>query len=222
MQLDTSTAEQAMTMRSSLHENGANGEQWRIFDYAWGAHDPHAALANVLEIGEKYCQGFTGNMLSGLASVEPQLAVDLVSAMEGREKFHMTQRLIEGRADYDVQYATNYVQELADNGSRGASHHVKRLAGEVLSTAGFEEGVEWAENLGHGQVQANALWRFANGYTNQEPHGAANWATQIVGQDQNSRLFGEVVREWGNVDEATSWVNSLETSLARRDALSAI
>ena len=222
MQSDTFTVEQAMTMRSSLHENGANGEQWRIFDYAWGVHDPHAALAHVAKIGEKYRQGFTGNMLPGLASVEPQLAVDLVSTMEGRKKFHMTQRLIEGLADYDVQYATNYVQELADNGSRGASHHVKRLASEVLSTAGFEEGVEWAENLDPGQVQANALWRVANEYTNQDPHGAANWATQFVGHDQNSRLFGEVVREWGDVDEATSWVNSLEPSLARRDALSAV
>lgn len=222
MQSDSFTVKQAMTMRSSLHENGASGEQWRAFDYAWGANDPQAALAHIEEIDEQYRRGFTSNMLPGLASVEPQLAVDLVSTKHGGEHFQMTQRLIEGLVDYDVSYATEYVASLADNEMPFASSHVKRLASEVLSTAGLEAGVAWAESLDPGQLQANALWRVANEYTHKDPHGAANWATQFVGQDQNSRLFGEVVREWGNVDEATDWVNSLEPSLAQRDALSAV
>ena len=219
---DAFTKEQAMIMRSALHVNGAAGEQWRAFDYAWGANDPQTALAHIDEIDEKYRNGFTSNMLPGLASAEPQMAIDLVSGMEGRQAFHMTGRLIEGLTDHDVDLATNYVRELAESGTRGASYHMKRLTNEVLSTAGFEDGVAWAEGLDPGQLQATALRSVAHEFTNRDPQSASEWATQFVGQDQNSRLFGEVVREWGDVNAATEWVNSLEPSLAQRDALSAV
>ncbi len=222
MQSDTFTTEQAMMMRSSLHENGADGEQWRAFDYAWGANDPEAALDYVNKIPEKYRNGYTSNMVPGLASVDPQMAIELVGTMEGRQNFHMTGRLIEGLVDHDVGYATDYVSGLVESGAHGATHHVRRLTDEVLSTAGLEHGVAWAEGLDSGQLQANALRGVAHDYANKDPHGAADWATQFVGQDQNSRLFGEVVREWGDVNAATEWVNSLEPSLAQRDALSAV
>ena len=99
---------------------------------------------------------------------------------------------------------------------------MKRLTSEVLSTVGFENGVAWAEGLDPGQLQASALRSVAHEYTNQDPQAASEWAKQFVGQDQNSRLFGEVVREWGDLNAATEWVNSLEPGLAQRDALSAV
>jgi hypothetical protein len=150
------------------------------------------------------------------------MAIDLVSGMEGRQQHHMTGRVIEGLADYDIHFATDYVNQLAENGTRGADQQMKRLASEVLSTAGFEDGRAWAEDLDPGALQGNALRRVANDYANTDPNAAADWAEQFVGQDQNSRLFGEIVREWGDVAAATEWVNSLEPSLAQRDALSAV
>ena len=222
MQSDTFTTEQAMTMRAALHEKGANGEQWRAFDYAWGANDPEAALAHLDEIDERYRNGFASNMIPGLASAEPQMAIDLVDTFSGSQKFQMTSGLIEGLTDYDIGFATDYVSQLADDGVPGAFRHIGRLAHEVLSTAGFEEGVAWAEGLDPGQLQAAALRRVAHEYADKAPQKAADWAKQFVGQDQNSRLFGEVVREWGNWQAANDWVDSLEPSLAKQDALSAI
>ena len=35
-------------------------------------------------------------------------------------------------------------------------------------------------------------------------------------------MFGEVVREWGNFEQAAQWVETLEPSLAKLDALSAV
>ena len=222
MQADTFTREQAMMMRSALHENGANGEQWRAFDYAWGANDPETALAHVDEIDLKYRKGFASNMLPGLASVEPQMAIDLVATFDSSQQFQMRTRLIEGLTVYDIGFATDYVSQLAEDRVPGAARHIGRLTHEVLSTAGFEEGIAWAEELSPGQVQASALRRVAHEYTNKAPAEAADWATQFVGQDQNSRLFGEVVRQWGDWQTANDWVESLEPSLAKQDALSAI
>ena len=222
MQSDSFTVEQAMTMRSVMHHNGANGEHWRLFDYAWGANDPEAALAYVEKIPERYRDGYTGNMLPGLASAAPQRAIDLVSSMEGRKYHHMTGRLLEGLVDHDVGFATNYVFELAKRGTPGAAHHMNRLSREVMGTVGLEAGVAWAEQLDAGDLQAVALRQVANRFTNEDPKAAAEWARQFSKNDQNSRLFGEVVREWGDVNAATAWMESLEPSLAQRDALSAV
>ncbi len=223
MQLDTFTKEQAMIMRSSLHQNGASGEQWRAFDYAWGASDPETAVAYIDEIPKRYQDGYTSNMLPGLASVDPQTAIDLVLAMEGGKLYHrMTGRLIEGLADYDIGYATDYVNRLAESGTPGFSDHMRRLTREVRNTVGLGQTVAWAEELDAGRLQATALRSVAHELANNDPLEAADWARQFVGQDQNSRLFGEVVRQWKDVEAATDWVDSLGPSLAQRDALSAV
>ena len=47
MRQDSFTVEQAMTIRKVMHNNKASGDQWRTFDYAWGANDPEAAVAYI-------------------------------------------------------------------------------------------------------------------------------------------------------------------------------
>ena len=222
MRSDTFNYEQAMTIRIAMHHGGADGDQWRTFDYAWGANDPASAVAEIDKIPEQYRRGFTSNMLPGLASVEPRTAIGIVESMEGEMRQQMTGRLLEGLADYDVGFATDYVFDMAENGDPHASQYMRRLAREVMETAGFEGGVEWAESLQEGTLQAAALRSVANEFANNDPEAAAQWAEQFVGKEQNSRLFGEIVREWGNQEAASAWVESLEPSQGQRDALSAV
>ena len=222
MRSDTFTYEQAMTIRHAMHHGGADGEQWRTFDYAWGANDPVSAVAEIDKIPEQYRRGFTSNMLPGLASVEPQTAIGIVESMEGELRQHMTGRLLEGLADYDVGFATDYVFDMAESGDPNASQYMRRLAKEVMETAGFEGGIEWAESLQEGALQAAALRSVANEYANNDPQAAAQWAEQFVDKEQNSRLFGEIVREWRNQEAASAWVESLEPGQGQRDALSAV
>jgi hypothetical protein len=222
MQQDSFTVEQAMTIRKAMANNQASGEQWRDFDYAWGANDPEAAVAYIEQIPERYRNGYTGNMLPGLASVEPQIAIDLVAEMEGDLQRRMTGRLIEGLADNDIGVATEYVFGLAENEDPHATQHMRKLAREVVDNEGLEGGLSWAENLEEGPLQGAALWQVANEFTNEDPEAASQWAEQFVGQDQNARLFGEVVREWDDREAAEAWVASLEPSQGQRDALSAV
>ncbi|MGK0186012.1 MAG: hypothetical protein ACI9R3_001795 [Verrucomicrobiales bacterium] len=222
MGADSFDTAQAMLMRSAMAENGANGEQWRLFDYAWGANDPAAALAHIEEISPQHRAGFTSNMLPGLASIEPHKAIDLVATMEGKEQRHMTGRLLEGLVDYNVGFATTYVEQLAQDGNPAATEYAHRLAHEVLSTSGFEAGIEWADALSDGPMQAAALQRVAHEFANKDPQAAAAWAEQYVTSEQNSRMFGEIVREWDDFSAASQWVETLEPSRAKLDAISAV
>ena len=222
MQQDSFTVEQAMTIRKVMHNNKASGDQWRDFDYAWGANDPEAAVAYIEQISEQYRNGYTSNMLPGLASVEPQTAIDLVAGMEGEVRRRMTGRLIEGLADNDIGVATEYVFGLAENEDPHTTQHMRKLAREVVDNEGLEGGLSWAENLEEGPLQGAALWQVANEFANEDPEAASLWAEQFVGQEQNSRLFGEVVREWDDREAAEAWVDSLEPGQGQRDALSAV
>ncbi|MFP6873202.1 MAG: hypothetical protein VCA55_06790, partial [Verrucomicrobiales bacterium] len=222
MRSDSFTLEQAMTIRKVMHDNSASGEQWRTFDYAWGANDPAAAVAYIEQIPEQYRNGYTGNMLPGLASVEPQTAIDLVAGMEGELRRRMTGRLLEGLADHDIGVATEYVFGLAENEDPHTTQHMRKLAREVLDNEGLEGGLSWAENLEEGPLQGAALWQVANEFANEDPEAASLWAEQFIGQDQNARLFGEVVREWDDREAAEAWVDSLEPGQGQRDALSAV
>jgi hypothetical protein len=114
MPSDTFTIEQAMHVRSLMHENGASGEQWRLFDYAWAANDPEAAIAHIDEIPEEYRNGFLSNMLPGLASAAPQSAVDLFQSFDSDLQGQLRRRLHEGLIDHDIELATNYVFDAAD------------------------------------------------------------------------------------------------------------
>jgi len=121
-----------------------------------------------------------------------------------------------------VGFATDYIFDMAESGDPNASQYMRRLAKEVMETAGFEGGIEWAESLQEGALQAAALRSVANEYANNDPQAAAQWAEQFVDKEQNSRLFGEIVREWGNQEAASAWVDSLEPGQGQRDALSAV
>ena len=212
MKSDSFNYEQAMNIRIAMHQGGASGDQWRTFDYAWGANDPASAIKEIDNIPEQYRRGFTSNMLPGLASVEPQTAIGIVEAMEGEMRQQMTGRLIEGLADYDVNFATDYVMDMAESGDPNIAQHMKRLAKEVMETTGLEGGLDWVESLEEGALQATALRSVANEYANERPEDAAKWAEQFIGNDQNSRIFGEIVREWGDQEAAAAWIDSLITS----------
>ena len=224
---DSFTVEQAMAIRSAMAENRANGEQWRLFDYAWGANDPAAAVAHIDEIAQQHRKGFTSNMLPGLASVDPQTAIGIVASIEDlRFRQHLTGRLIEGLVDNDPALATDYVMRLAENNDPNARQYMKRVAREVLNTSGLEGGMQWAEWLPEGPLQGAALIPIANEFASNDPQGAAKWAEGYLGENENgnhvSRIFGEVVREWGNWEEASQWVQSLPAGQGQLDALSAV
>jgi hypothetical protein len=213
---------QIHAVRAAMASNVATRAQWKLFDYAWGAADPKAAIAHLDVIDAKYRDRFLGDLLPGIASVEPRTAIALVDSLGVGDRPELIGRLIEGLADHDPAIATDYVLALAQSNPRQARDHMQRLAKEVLDTKGFDAGKQWAEELPAGPLLGHALMPIANEFANRDPEGAAQWAEGFTETPGASRVFGEVVREWGDWHQASDWVESLPEGRGQLDAISAV
>ena len=114
MQSSTFNREQAFMMRGAMARAGVDGKLWQLFDYAWGANDPATAIAHLDEIPDHYFEGFLGNMMPGLASVDPQAAIEVFSGLDPEVASRVQRRLFEGLIDNDVAVATNFIYEVTD------------------------------------------------------------------------------------------------------------
>lgn len=170
MRSEDFTREQAMTMRSTMHHNGANGEQWRLFDYTWGANHPEVAMAHIEEISEKHRRGYLSNMIPGLASADPRLAVELFEGLDGNLQGRLRNRLYEGLIDHDISAATEYVYDSAPERPdwRRMDTFTRELAGEQ----GIDATLDWAAELPDGSLRSNAWSAAYAKWTSQDPHGA--------------------------------------------------
>ncbi len=172
MRSDTFTIEQAMHMRSLMHENSASGEQWRLFDYAWGANDPEAAIAHIDEISEEYRNGFLSNMLPGLASAAPQSAVNLFQSFDSDLQRQLRRRLYEGLIDHDIELATNYVFEAADP-ERPDWRPMDMFTRELANEQGIDQVLEWAADLPEGSLRGNAWSAAYAKWTSEDPRAVS-------------------------------------------------
>jgi hypothetical protein len=221
--LESISPENVHMLRAAMAETGAGSDQWRLFDYAWGATDPAGALAHIEVIEEKYRDGFIGNMLPGLASVDPRSAIDFVEGLEaGKRRDGMTGRLIEGLRDHDLGMATDYVFQLSAGGDKNAYRHLSSLTSDVLYREGLEAARNWADAMPPGALQAGALDRIANRFVDQDPQAAAAWATRYAGDDTNARVIEEVGDEWAERDPASSvaWLTTLPAGRGQNEGMS--
>ena len=155
MGADTFTVAQAMTIRKTMHDNGASGEQWRMFDYAWGANDPSAAIAYIEEIPEQYRNGYLGNMFPGLASAHPDVAISLFRGFEPELQGKLRPRFLEGLVDYDVDLATDYLYDSSDP-EKPNWRPMDQLARQIEKDRGLDSTLEWAAELPEGSLRSNA------------------------------------------------------------------
>lgn len=152
--LDESTA---IPIRIALARNKADGEQWRLFDYAWSAGDPTAVEKNLPRTAEKHRQGFISNSLPGWAFADPVAAAEFVNDYEpGPVQDHFRNRLIEGLADNDIETATDFVTQLATDNHPRTPQYVRTVATEVLETQGLAGLQKWTTELPQGPLRSNA------------------------------------------------------------------
>jgi hypothetical protein len=221
--LESVSSDNAIMVQASLKENGANGEQWGLFNYAWGAADPDGALARLPDIEERHRDGFLNQLIPGWASTDPGGAIKYVEAMEpGKGRDRMTGSLVGGLADNDIDTATDYVFQLSQGGDKNAARYIESVAGEVLRNGGPEEGATWADRLEEGDVKAAALARVAGRFVDKDPKAAARWVEQYADDDSAARAIEEVGDEWAERDpsSAVEWLGSLPEGKGKAEGMS--
>ncbi len=220
MQSDSFTMEQAMAARSAMGQNGANGEQWRLFDYAWGANHPHVAVAHIDEIPDRYRKGFMGNMLPGLASAEPRMAIELFEGLEPSMQGHFRRRLYEGLIDHNIDSATDYVYNAA-NPEKPDWRPMDTFARELANEQGIEGTLAWASELPEGSLRGNAWSAAYAKWTSQDPHAAVQSIVDMPhSADRNQAINGFISSLAGQDPEAAvTWAAEITEPGMRESAM---
>ncbi|MGI9240502.1 MAG: hypothetical protein ACR2RV_06855 [Verrucomicrobiales bacterium] len=217
---DTFTVAQAMSIRKTMHDNGASGEQWRMFDYAWGANDPSAAIAYIDEIPEQYRDGYLGNMMPGLASENPQAAIDLFRSLEPDLQGKLRPRFLEGLVDNDVAAATDYLYESSDPENRDW-RPMDQLAREIEKDRGLESTLAWAEELPEGSLRNNA-WSAAYAvWAGRDPQAAVASIVDLPPSTDRDLAINGFTAAYAHEDgeRAAIWAAEISNPSLREEAL---
>jgi hypothetical protein len=222
--LEGLTPDNAPLIRDQMRSGRAEGDQWQLFQYAWGAADGEGALAAAESIENKdHKNRAISTALSGWASADPTSAIAWVGTMEdGGQKNRLQESLVGGLADHDIGVATKYVLGLASSGDKRAANYMETVASEQLRKDGHQAAATWAGNLPDGSVKGAALDRVANTFVARDAKGAAAWAEQFADTDYGARVIEEVGDEWAerNPAESVAWLESLSDSQGKSEGMS--
>jgi hypothetical protein len=218
--LASMTPENVGMLLESLKTNRANGDQMRLFLYAWGAMDSAGALAHADTLEGRDKARFLNETIPGWASKDPQGAIGwLAQQPEGEETNRLRANLVGGLADHDIGLATSYVLERARANDPQAAAFMQTVAGEEIRKNGPAAATAWGESLPEGPLKGGALDQIAGAWVQQNPEAAAAWATKFAQTDYGARVVEEVGDEWAERDPkaAVAWLGSLTEGPARAE-----
>ncbi|MFT5411487.1 MAG: hypothetical protein ACI9NC_004222 [Verrucomicrobiales bacterium] len=214
------SGEQAMNMRESMIQNGASGAQWRLLDYAWGASHPGMAIAYLDEVPSEYHDAFLDNMIPGLASENPQAAIDLFESLESDLQAKIRPRFLEGLIDNDIALATDYLYGSSDLENRDW-RPMDTLAREIEKDRGLDSALEWAADLPEGSLRNNA-WSAAYAvWAAQDPHAAVQSIVELPPSTDRDLAINGFTAAYAHADgeRATVWAAEITSPGLREAAL---
>ena len=219
MQASGFTRESALAIREAMVEHGAR-EELKLFDYAWGANQPEAAIAQLDEIPPEDQAGFLQNMIPGLASENPQMAIDLFASLEPDLQPRIRPRLLEGLVDNDMALATDYLYQASDP-EHPDWRPMDQLAREIERDRGLDSALEWAAELPEGSLRSNA-WSAAYAvWAQQDPVAAIQSISEMPpSADRDQALNGFASSHAGDDGErATAWAAEIASPGLREAAM---
>lgn len=214
------TKEQAIALRKSMVEHRASGDQWRLFDYAWGARHPEAAIAYLDEIPKEHRDAFLGSMIPGLASENPQAAIDLFQSLEPDLQGKIRPRFLEGLVDNDVALATDYLYDSSDPESPDW-RPMDTLARQIEKDSGLESTLSWAAELPEGSLRSNA-WSAAYAmWGSQDPHAAVESIVAMPQSADRDQAINGFISAHAHEDgeRATIWAAEIQSAGMREAAM---
>ncbi|MFM2171375.1 MAG: hypothetical protein RI957_1604 [Verrucomicrobiota bacterium] len=219
--LESMTPENAAQIRQQMSEIGADGEQWRDFQYSLGAMIGKAAFEDP-ENNKR--EGALAEILSGWAASKPQEALamweNLPKELEGKRD-ELTRGLVGGLADTNRPMATALVLRLQDQGYKDTPRLMEMVATETLRADGAEAASIWSDQLPDGAMKGAAMNRIAGEFARNNPEAAAKWVARYADQDFAASTIERVTRPWTekNPQAAVSWLESLPAGRGQNTGL---
>ncbi|MFT6862519.1 MAG: hypothetical protein ACJAVK_001077 [Akkermansiaceae bacterium] len=204
------TAENGASIRDQLVEAGAGGQEWRDFNYAWGAIAGEEAFAKAATGEKRDLEA----LISGWAATDPAGAIAMLEKLPGDlidQKTKLENGIVAGLADRDRDEATKYVTALAAGGREEASRLMETVANEVLRQGGATEAAAWVATLDDGPLKGSAMNEVAERFVRNDPEAAAGWIAQFATEEYATRAVAEVGKTWAEREPlaAVNWLDEL-------------
>lgn len=221
--LDQVTSSNALVIQQQLEQMGAEGDGMRLFQYAWGEVDGAAATEHALAIENKdQREKFLRYSISGWATADPDSAIGFARTQDSGDHDDNAMRgLIEGLSDYNINYATNFIYQLANEGDERTARFLSSVSYEALRNGGFVGATRWGDALPNGGPKASVLDQIANRYVREDPEAAARWASKYANQEYAARVIEEVGDEWAERDpvNAVAWLETIPEGPGKEQAM---
>ncbi len=209
----------ALATRKALREQGAK-EEWKLLGYAIGAYQSDEAIAYLDKIPSEERVGFLEKMIPGLASENPDEAINLFESLTPEEQAKVRPEFLEGLVDHDTEVATDYLYDSSDL----ENYHwrpMAELTRELVKDQGLQPALDWADELPQGPQRRDA-WSAAYAvWASKDPVAAGDSINALPdGEDRNLAINGFVsdhVHRDGPL--AMDWANSISNPGLREAAM---
>lgn len=220
--LEAMTPENAVEIRKNLLASGADGDEWRDFNFSWGALAGREAFDFAAESEERDLDA----VMSGWASASPAEAITLLEnlpeSMKGnRDSF--AESIVSGIAGTERDLATDLVFRLAgDKGGEQSQKLISIVAREALRGGDVQGAASWSDSLPNGDLKGAAMRQIADEFVKADPQSAAAWAERYADQDFAARAIEEVGEEWAEREPvaAVTWLQELPEGKGQAAGLS--
>jgi len=218
--LESMTPENARAIREELVALGIDDDEWRDFNYSWGALAGKEAFDFARDSEERDMAA----VLTGWASANPSEAIAMIDNLPPElqdQRRELVSSLVSGLADHDRNVATELVQRLASQGEERADRLMGIVAREVMRADGVEAATAWTEGLPDGELKGEAMDEVARDFVRQDPTAAARWAERFADQDYAAEAIEEIGEEWAERDPlaAVGWLEGLPEGQGQMEGL---
>jgi len=219
--LEGMTAENALTIREQLVSLDAGDDEWRDFNYAWGALAGREAFDFAAESEERDLRA----TLTGWSAANPAEALAMLDALPpdlAEQRGRLAESVVAGLADHDLAMATDLAMRMAAEGTGRADRMIRTVANEVLRSGSPAEASLWADSLADGPAKGAAMDRVAGAFVREDPEAAAAWVESYAGDEYAARAVAEVGEEWAERDPQTAvaWLEGLPEGPGQNSGLS--
>ncbi|MGK0187147.1 MAG: hypothetical protein ACI9R3_002933 [Verrucomicrobiales bacterium] len=221
--LQSLTPENALDIREQLVSLGTKGDEWRDFNYAWGALAGEEAFLFAASSEEDDMSA----AVAGWASANPGEAIamldNLPEDMKG-QRARLAESVVQGLSDSDRGAATELVLRLASEGMAESGKLMTLVANDALRVDGVEGAARWLDSLPDNPVKGAAMQRIAGAYVERDAEAAARWVEAVADQDYATSGLNSAFGDWEDRDPlaATEYLSKMPESTQRDAAISGL
>ena len=220
--LEAMTVENIDQIRAQLVDLGAEPDQWRDFNYSWGA----IAGKDAFDAASKTKEKDLNETLIGWAAANPKEAMAVLDQLPPElenQRAELTRSLVAGLADTNRALAADLVLRLSGEGNESAPGLMEIVARETVRSDGAAAAALWSESLTNNSLKSAAMSLISDEFSRRDPEGAAAWAQTHASKEYAGRAIERIGGQWAgkNPQAAVDWLGSLPSSTGQTAGMNA-